>query len=158
MAGPGRPTKSAVDRRRRSLVRSLARSAAGSRAAVRQLADEHQVGERAVRADLEAISEGELEAAPPIPEDLVTALAGADTAESLWKIERRVTSEAGAGRVSISDAEFFLRSCRELRQTLKEWKKEVPAGDLLSGGMKGQEGLSRDAPDDSADDQARASQ
>jgi hypothetical protein len=123
---------------------------------VKQLADQHEVGERTIRCDLEAMAKDELEPAPPIPEDLVTALASADTADALWKIERRLTSEAGAGRVSISDAEFFLRSCRELRQTLKEWKKEVPAGDFLSTHLKRDDGASTDGPVDPAEDQGRA--
>jgi len=128
------------NRRRMSLVRSLAKSVAESSGMLSQLAQQLRVGERALREDLRAVAEGELEPTPRLPEHLVTALAAADTAEALWAVERGITSEAGAGRVSSSDAEFFLRSCRELRQTLKEWKKEVPAGDLLSTGLGKEDG------------------
>jgi hypothetical protein len=124
VAGPGRPTRDVVGRRRAEVARCLARSARQNDCAAKSIARELGVGVHAVRKDLEFLAHAEPEPSPSVPLELANALKNADTCEALSRVERMLVGMLGDECLSPSRGRLLLDACRELRQTIKGAARE----------------------------------
>lgn len=125
MSGPGRPNKDEVAQRRQRIRLFLAVSAAASEQAVKRIAEELGVGERAVRGDLEAIRD-QVEHAPSddLSHDLLHAIEGADTFKLLKALGKKVMHEMVRGTIDRALGSALVEALREQRQVLLRERDE----------------------------------
>jgi hypothetical protein len=130
----GRPSKIEVKRRQGRVVRFLARATLVSEESMKRVAKGLGVGLRAIQLDLEALAREE-DVCSRIPSYVASSLETANTAEELWRVERRLVVDVARGSVPVEDAEFFVEACRKLRQSLKAARASAPDGTVFTEDM-----------------------
>ncbi len=125
MKHTGRPSNEAVAQRRRFLKIYLASSAAASDEAVKRIAERLQVGEKAIRADLEALRE-EFEDGPSdeLSASLEQAILAADTFGALKRLGKKLMAEMAKQTLDRSLGTALVDAIKEQRQLLVKEREE----------------------------------
>ncbi len=127
MSGPGRPTKSDVETRRRRLLLVLVRCTANSKEAVKRTCELMGVGERAIERDLEAL-EIELESCTgdELPQELTQAIEVAESYKDLQTLTSRIMSAVTDGSLTEERSKALLEGINVQRHLLRAERAEQP--------------------------------
>jgi len=129
----GRPSKDAVAERRRSIKIFLAVSARASDDAVERIAKRLQVGEKAIRSDLDALrDEFEHDPSEELCQGLEEAIAVADTIGALRRLGKKVMAEMVKGDLDRALARALVEAIKEQRQLLVRQREEQSEAAIMA--------------------------